>query len=55
MDREKLQNLEGGKITENELDAIYLYLDINADSLSEEDMSFWLEILQRIDPKFYED
>lgn len=55
MDKEKLKDLEGGKITDEELDALYMYLDMNYDSMSEEETDFWLEILQKIDPNFYED
>lgn len=55
MDTDQLKNLEGKQITERDIDAIYLYLDMNSNSMSESEISFWLEILQKIDPNFYED
>ena len=45
---------EGKKITEQELDALYLYLDMNLDEMSDEDKTFWLELLKRLDVEFYD-
>ena len=43
------------KQLEDNLDAIYFYLDMNLESMEEEEKKFWLEILQKIDKDFYED
>lgn len=50
-----LENIGENKLTDKELDALYLYLDMNMDSMSDEDRIFWMEILTKIDEKFYED
>lgn len=50
-----LENIGDRKLTEKELDALYLYLDMNMDSMSDEDRMFWMEILAKIDKQFYED
>jgi len=55
MDTDQLKNLEGKKITDRELDAIYFYLDMNYNSMTQEEISFWIEMLEKIDPNFYED
>ena len=55
MDTDQLKNLEGKKITDRELDAIYFYLDMNYNSMTQEEISFWVEMLEKIDPNFYED
>lgn len=41
-------------ITDKDLDAIYLYIDTNFDSFTEEEMSFWKSLLEKIDPEFYD-
>lgn len=50
-----LENIEERQLTEKELDALYLYLDMNMDSMSDEDKMFWMEILTKMDKQFYED
>lgn len=50
-----LENIEERQLTEKELDALYLYLDMNMDSMSDEDRMFWMEILTKMDKQFYED
>lgn len=40
------------KITEKDLDALYLYLDMNMDSMSDEDKFFWNELLKSIDQDY---
>lgn len=46
---------EGRELTEQELQALYLYLDMYMDSMDEEQKMFWLEVLTRVDKKFYDD
>lgn len=50
-----LEDIGERQLTEKELDALYLYLDMNMDSMSDDDLMFWTEILTKIDNKFYED
>ena len=58
----KIENNQGENIislTESELDAIYLYLALNIDSMNNKQKSFWHEILAKLDKDFeledYED
>lgn len=50
-----LENIEGRQLTEQELDALYLYLDMYMDDMSDEEKIFWTQLLEKIDPEFYED
>ena len=51
-----LANTEGEiQLTEKELDALYLYLDMYMDDMRDEEKMFWIEILSRIDKEFYDD
>lgn len=43
------------KQLEDNLDAIYFYVSMNLDSMTEEEKKFWTEILQKVDKNFYED
>lgn len=43
------------EIKESDLDALYFYVEMNFDSMDEEEKTFWLEILQKIDKDFYAD
>lgn len=42
------------ELSEKELDALYLYLDMYMDTMSDEDITYWLEILTHIDKEFYD-
>jgi succinate dehydrogenase flavin-adding protein (antitoxin of CptAB toxin-antitoxin module) len=42
------------KQLENNLDAIYFYVDMNLESMSEEEKIFWKNILEKVDSDFYE-
>lgn len=42
------------KLTESQLDALYFYLEMNTDSMSEEELELWKDILEKLDSKFYE-
>lgn len=50
-----LENIEGRKLTERELDALYVYLDMYMDSMGDDEKMFWMEMLTRIDSEFYDD
>jgi succinate dehydrogenase flavin-adding protein (antitoxin of CptAB toxin-antitoxin module) len=42
------------KQLENNLDAIYFYVDMNLESMTEEEKQFWKNILEKVDSDFYE-
>lgn len=42
-------------VSETELDAIYIYLEMNYETFTEQEKIFWIELLKRIDPEFYDD
>ena len=42
------------KQLENNLDAIYFYIDMNLESMTEEEKIFWKNILEKVDKDFYE-
>lgn len=46
---------ETRELTEEELDALYVYLEMNYESLTEEEKLMWIKILERVDKNFYED
>ena len=50
-----LENIEGRQLTEQELDALYLYLDMYVETMSDEQKMFWLEVMKKIDKEFYDD
>ena len=43
------------KLSEEELEAIYIYLDINLVSRTEEEKQMWNEVLDKFDSENYED
>ena len=47
--------IEGEKInsvTEEELDALYIYLSFHFDSMSNEDKLFWTDLIKKLDNEF---
>ena len=42
-------------ISDKDLDAIYLYIESNFETLTDEEKVFWKNVLEKIDPDFYED
>ena len=47
--------IEGKKIegiTEEELDAIYIYLSFHFESMSNEDKLFWIDLIKKLDNEF---
>lgn len=48
LDINNLDNIN--KLSEEELDLLYAYLDLELASMSEEDKVMWYEILNKLDP-----
>lgn len=46
--------IEGDKLTEDQLDALYIYLSMTFETMKDEEKSMWYEIMQKIDKEFYE-
>lgn len=43
------------EITEDQLNALYFYVNMNLDSMTEEERDFWFKILEKVDKNFYDD
>lgn len=56
MNIEDIKNIkiEGNKITEEELDSLYIYLSLTYHTMTKEEQVFWYEIMQKLDEEFYE-
>jgi hypothetical protein len=46
--------IEGDKITEEQLNALYIYLSMTFDTMKHEEKMTWYQIMQKIDKEFYE-
>ena len=46
--------IEGDKITEEQLNALYIYLSMTFDTMKNEEKMMWYQIMQKIDKEFYE-
>ena len=46
--------IEGDKITEEQLEALYIYLSMSYDTMTQKEKSVWYEIMQKIDKEFYD-
>lgn len=46
---------EARELTEEELDALYVYLAMHYDEMPDEEKVLWLKVLERVDKNFYED
>jgi hypothetical protein len=46
--------IEGDKITEEQLNALYIYLSIMFDTMEDTEKLAWYQIMQKIDKEFYE-
>lgn len=46
--------IEGDKITEEQLEALYIYLSMSYDTMTKEEKGIWYEIMQKIDKEFYD-
>lgn len=50
-----LENIEGRQLSEQELDSLYLYLDMYLEGMSDEEKIFWMQVMSNVDKQFYED
>jgi hypothetical protein len=46
--------IDGDKITEEQLNALYIYLSMTFDNMKDEEKTMWYQIMQKIDKEFYE-
>jgi hypothetical protein len=46
--------IDGDKITEEQLNALYIYLSMAFDTMKDEEKMMWYQIMQKIDKEFYE-
>jgi hypothetical protein len=46
--------IDGDKITEEQLNALYIYLSIMFDTMEDTEKLAWYQIMQKIDKEFYE-
>lgn len=44
--------MEKNELTEEQLEALYIYLSLNYDSFSEEEKKFWFELMNELDQEF---
>lgn len=61
MDLSKLLNIQEGEqkenLTEEEIQALYIYLNMQFDNMSDQQKLLWIEAMKTLDPEFndYED
>lgn len=46
--------INGNKITEEQLEALYIYLSFAFDTMDKEEQLFWIELMKEIDKEFTE-
>jgi hypothetical protein len=46
--------INGDKITEEQLEALYIYLSFAFDTMDKDDQLFWIELMKNIDKEFTE-
>ena len=46
--------IDGDKITEEQLNALYIYLSMTFESMKDEEKTMWYQIMQKIDNEFYD-
>ena len=46
--------IDDSKITEDQLEALYIYLSMTYDTMDEEEKKAWYYIMNKIDKEFYE-
>lgn len=46
--------IQGDKITEEQLNALYIYLSMTYDTMKEEEKQTWYNIMKKIDKEFYD-
>ena len=47
--------LDDSKLTDNQIQALYMYLSMNYENMDEEEKKAWYYIMQKIDIEFKED
>lgn len=43
------------ELTEEQLDALYIYLDMNFEDMSDDEKMMWKNLLEKLDKENYED
>jgi hypothetical protein len=43
------------KITEEQLEALYIYLSLHFDTFSDEEKLFWIDLMKELDTEFIEE
>lgn len=46
------KNIEHHEITEDQIDALYIFLSINWETFIEDEKEYWKIIMEKIDPDF---
>ena len=46
--------INGDKITEEQLEALYIYLSFAFDNMEKDEQLFWIELMKNIDNEFTE-
>lgn len=46
--------INGDKITEEQLEALYIYLSFAFDTMDKDEQLFWIELIKNIDKEFTE-
>ena len=46
--------INGDKITEEQLEALYIYLSFTFDNMEKDEQLFWIELMKNIDNEFTE-
>ena len=46
--------IDDNKITEDQLEALYIYLSMTYDTMNEEEKRVWYHIMKKIDKEFHE-
>lgn len=46
---------EGKELTEQQLNALYVYLDMYMDAMSDDEKMFWSQLMMKLDKEFYDD
>ena len=46
--------IEGDKITEEQLNALYIYLSMTFNTMKDEEKTIWYQIMKKIDKDFYD-
>ena len=47
--------INGDQITEEQLEALYIYLSFAFDTMDKEEKLFWIELMKKLDKEFIEE